>query len=103
MPIPTKQQIIDALKNVKDPEIMIGIVDLGLIYKVDVDDDGTVDIDMTLTAMGCPYGDMLIAEVKEAAEKVEGVTEANVYLIWNPPWDPEIHASDEAKDKLGIW
>ena len=103
MAVPTKEQIIDALKPVQDPEIRIGVVDLGLIYDVIIEDDGKVEIKMTLTTPACPYGEMLVAMVHRAAEEVEGVTEVEVKLVWSPPWDPKEMCSDGAKDLLGIW
>lgn len=99
----TEEQILEALKPVMDPEIGIGIVDLGLIYRIDIDDSGRVEIDMTMTAMGCPYGEVLLGRVRETVEKIEGVTKAVVNLVWEPIWHPDERCSDEAKDKLGLW
>ena len=103
MVVPTKEQVIEALKPVQDPEIRIGVVDLGLIYDVMVEDNGKVIIKMTLTTPTCPYGEMLVAMVHRAAEELEGVTEVEVKLVWSPVWDPKEMCSDEAKDQLGIW
>jgi metal-sulfur cluster biosynthetic enzyme len=93
----------NALKPIHDPEIRIGIVDLGLVYDVDVQPDGKVLIKMTLTTPACPYGEMLIAMVHREAESLEGVTAVEVHLVWDPVWDPKTMASDLAKDLLGIW
>ena len=103
MPVPTKEQIIEALKPVQDPEIRIGVVDLGLVYDIDVTDAGEVTIKMTLTTPACPYGEILLAQVHRAVEELEGVTEVQVVLVWDPPWNPEEMCSDLAKDQLGIW
>ncbi len=103
MAVPTKEQIIEALKPVQDPEIRIGVVDLGLVYDIDVTDEGEVTIKMTLTTPACPYGEILLAQVHRAVEELEGVTKVQVVLVWDPPWNPEEMCSDLAKDQLGIW
>ncbi len=103
MPAPTEEQIIDALRAVQDPEIRIGIVDLGLVYGADITDDGKVKIRMTLTTPACPYGDMLLEQSHMAAQQVKGVTRVEIELVWEPQWDPKEMASDSAKDILGIW
>jgi len=103
MALPTKDEVFEALKPVQDPEIRIGIVDLGLVYDADISEKGKVTVKMTLTTPACPYGEMLIAMVHRAAEDLPEVTEAEVILVWDPPWDPVEMASDVAKDILGIW
>jgi metal-sulfur cluster biosynthetic enzyme len=103
MSVPTKEAIIEALRPVQDPEIRIGVVDLGLIYDADVSDEGEVVIKMTLTTPACPYGEMLLSQVHRAAEEMDGVTKVQVVLVWEPVWNPEEMASDLAKDQLGIW
>ncbi len=103
MPIPTVDEIKEVLKKVHDPEIRIGIVDLGLIYDIIISDDGKVLVKMTLTTPACPYGDMLIGMVHTEAQSVKGVTEVEVALVWEPTWDPKEMCSDAAKDVLGIW
>lgn len=103
MALPTKEEILEALKPVQDPEIRIGIVDLGLIYDVDISEVGKVTVKMTLTTPACPYGEMLVAMVHRAAEDLDEVTEVEVVLVWQPNWDPVEMASDVAKDLLGIW
>lgn len=100
---PTTEQVWNVLKPVMDPEIRIGIVDLGLVYDVMVEDDGEVTVKMTLTTPGCPYGEMLMAQVHRAVEQLDGVSEVEVRLVWDPPWDPKEMCSDSAKDLLGIW
>jgi len=104
MPIPTKEQLIEILKPIHDPEIRIGIVDLGLIYDVLIDEEtAKVTIKMTLTTPACPYGEMLISMVNRAVEELDEVKEVEVKLVWDPPWDPKEMCSDGAKDILGIW
>lgn len=100
---PTKEEVFDALKPIQDPEIRIGIVDLGLVYDVDVEPDGKVLVKMTLTTPACPFGEMLISMVHREAESLDGVTSVEVQLVWEPVWDPKTMASDLAKDLLGIW
>lgn len=95
-----KEKVLAALKTVKDPEIPINVVDLGLIYRLDLHDDGRVEVDMTLTSIGCPVAPQIIEAAKMAIESVEGVKEAQVNLVWTPPWGPE-RMSDRAKRALG--
>ena len=103
MPIPTKEQITEVLKPIQDPEIRVGVVDLGLIYDVIIDDDGAVVVKMTLTTPACPYGEMLVGMAHRATEQVDGVTKAEIVLVWDPVWDAKTMCSDLAKDQLGIW
>lgn len=103
MAVPTKEQVIEVLKPIHDPEIRIGIVDLGLVYDADVSDDGVAKIKMTLTTPACPYGEMLLAMVHREVEQMEGISKVEVHLVWDPPWDPKEMCSDYAKDLLGIW
>jgi metal-sulfur cluster biosynthetic enzyme len=98
-----KEKITEALRPIQDPEIRIGIIDLGLVYDIDVSDEGEVQIKMTLTTPACPYGEMLLSMAHQAAEKVEGVKKVEVITVWDPPWDPKEMCSDLAKDQLGIW
>ncbi|MEM3506924.1 MAG: iron-sulfur cluster assembly protein [Candidatus Bathyarchaeia archaeon] len=95
-----KESIIEALKDCYDPEIPINIVDLGLIYDVKIEDD-KVYIKMTLTAPGCPMHSLIAEQVKQAVEGVEGVKEAFVEIVWDPPWSPE-RMTEDAKKLLGI-
>jgi len=90
-------EILEALKVVRDPEIPVNVVDLGLIYNVDVGEDGVVDIDMTLTSMGCPVQDMIQADAELAAMKVEGVRRVNVEFVWSPPWSTDKMTEDGKK------
>jgi metal-sulfur cluster biosynthetic enzyme len=93
--------LLEALKQVIDPELMINIVDLGLIYSIDQEDD-KVKVEMTLTSPACPAGPQLVQQSKLAIEKVEGVKEAEIKLVLSPPWSPD-RMTDEARDQLGIF
>src|SRR5690606_20961041 len=84
-----RQQILEALKVVRDPEIPVNVVDLGLVYDVAVDDNGHVDIEMTLTSMGCPVQDLIQTDAELAVMKVDGVTAVSVEFVWSPPWSPQ--------------
>jgi FeS assembly SUF system protein len=95
-------EIVGALKTVFDPEIPADIYELGLIYKVDVDDDRMVNIDMTLTTPNCPSAAELPLQVESAVSAVSGVREAKVTIVWDPPWDPS-RMSDEARTVLNMW
>ena len=93
--------LIAAFKTVYDPEIPVDIYELGLIYKVDIDDDRKVDIDMTLTAPGCPVAGDMPGWIETAARTVEGITDVEVRLTFDPPWDPS-RMSDEARLALNM-
>lgn len=99
---PTEAQIWDALRPIQDPEIHTGIVDLGLIYGVQSDDNGAVQIRMTLTSPACPVGPLLQAQVHSAVLRLPGVQEVKVELVWEPKWDPKTMASDGIKMELGL-
>ena len=102
--IVTEDIVMEALKDVQDPELRMGIVDMGLIYGADIEDDGkTVRVRMSLTSPACPYGPILVTDVRNVVAKLPGVEKAEVHVVWDPPWDPRTMASDEIKDKLGIW
>jgi len=94
-------KIIEVLRTIYDPEIPVNIYDLGLIYKVLVDDEKTVHITMTLTAPNCPIADQLLEEVREKAGKTEGIEKVDLKLTFNPPWNPD-NLSDEVKLDLGF-
>lgn len=96
-----EENIVKMLRTVFDPEIPVNVYDLGLIYKVDVLEDGNVNIDMTLTAPGCPATDFILEDVKMKVESVEGVKGVNINLVFEPPWDRDM-MSDEAKLELGL-
>ena len=95
-------EIVGALKTVYDPEIPADIYELGLIYKVDINDDRMVNIDMTLTTPNCPSAAELPAQVENAVAAVPGMREAKVNIVWDPPWDPS-RMSDEARAVLNMW
>jgi FeS assembly SUF system protein len=94
-------RVLDALKTVQDPEIPVNLVDLGLIYELIVNRDGTVYVEMTLTTPACPVAQALPGQVKEAVGAVPGVNDARVKLVWTPPWSRE-RMSEEAKLELGL-
>lgn len=97
----TEQRIVDVLKTVYDPEIPVNIYDLGLIYKIDLSDDGSLDIDMTFTAPSCPAADFIIEDVRSKVENVTGVTSANVNMVFEPEWDKSM-MTEEARVELGF-
>jgi FeS assembly SUF system protein len=90
----------DALRDVYDPEIPVSIVELGLVYRLEVKDGNKVEIDMTLTAPGCPVAPQIMAEAEEKLHAVPDVADVKVNLVWTPLWTPEM-MSDAAKDELG--
>ena len=96
-----EQDIVEALKTVYDPEIPVNVYELGLVYSIDVRDDGYVHITMTLTAPGCPVAGDIITEVDSKIRQLEGVSDANVMLTFDPPWNKEM-MSEEAKLELGF-
>ena len=96
--MPSKEDIMKAIKKVKDPEIPVNVVDLGFIYGVEID-DGVVDVEMTLTIPGCPMHQVLTRQVEEAVEGVEGVKEVNVELTFEPRWTVE-NITEDGKARL---
>uniref|UniRef100_UPI003217A591 metal-sulfur cluster assembly factor n=1 Tax=uncultured Draconibacterium sp. TaxID=1573823 RepID=UPI003217A591 len=94
--------IINNLKEVYDPEIPVNVYDLGLIYNVDIDENNNANIVMTLTAPGCPVVDVLVDDITQAAQSVEGVETVNVDLTFDPPWDKSM-MSEEARLELGFF
>ena len=96
-----KSKVIDALKKIYDPEIPVNIYELGLIYKIEVDEKNKVNVDMTLTSPNCPVAESLPNEVKENIKKVEGVSDVNLNLVWEPPWDKD-NMSESAKLELNL-
>ena len=96
-----EERIVEVLKTVFDPEIPVNIYDLGLIYKVDVDDDFNVSVDMTLTAQNCPAADFIMEDVRLKLENISGVKSAVVNLVFEPEWDKDM-MSEEAKLELGF-
>jgi len=96
------ENLIGALKTVYDPEIPVDIYELGLIYKLDLDDDRNLKIDMTLTAPGCPVAGELPVWVENAARSVEGIQDVEVNMVFEPPWNPDL-MSEEAQVALNWW
>lgn len=101
-PSEIENSIVEALKTVFDPEIPVDIYELGLIYDIALQEDGTVKLKMTLTAPGCPVAGSLPIEVKNKVESVAGVTSADVELVWDPAWNPSM-MSEAARLQLGMF
>ena len=96
-----KNKVIEEIKKIYDPEIPVNIYELGLIYKIEVDDKNKVNVDMTLTSPNCPVAESLPKEVKENIMKLEGVSEVILNLVWEPPWDKD-KMSEAAKLELNL-
>jgi metal-sulfur cluster biosynthetic enzyme len=96
-----KEQIMAQLENVNDPELHIDIVNLGLVYNVDITEEGHTTIEMTLTSMGCPLAGTIVADVKKSLADIPEVKEVDVNIVWNPPWSKD-KMSRLAKIALGI-
>ncbi len=97
----TEDAVFEAVKEIIDPEVGINIVDMGLIYGVDIEAE-TVNITMTLTSPGCPAGGQLINGTQHVTQQLDGVDEVNINVVWTPRWTPEM-MTEEAKDELGIF
>ena len=96
-----KENVIKEIKKVYDPEIPVNIYELGLIYKIEINDKKVVNVDMTLTSPNCPVAESLPNQVKDTIMKVEGVSDVNLNLVWEPPWDKD-KMSEAAKLELNI-
>lgn len=96
-----EEKIVRMLKTVFDPEIPVNIYDLGLIYRIDPQEDNSVDIDMTLTAPNCPAVDFIVEDVRMKVESIPGISEARINIVFDPPWDKDM-MSEEAKLELGF-
>ena len=101
IPMPTVDDIMERLRNCYDPEIPLNIVDLGLIYNVQVENEGDVTVEMTLTAQGCPSHTEISRDVRTTLLNTPGVNNAKVNVVWDPPWTPD-RISPEGRQKLGI-
>jgi metal-sulfur cluster biosynthetic enzyme len=101
-PEAVRSACLEALKVVRDPEIPVNIVDLGLVYRLDVDAQGGVEVDMTLTSMGCPVQDMIQADVELACMKVDGVNNVKVEFVWSPAWSTE-KMTDDGKKQMRMF
>jgi len=97
-----RDAVLESLKSVRDPEIPVNVVDLGLIYEVRVADDGAVDVDMTLTSMGCPVQDMIQSDAELAVMRVDGVSRVNVEFVWSPPWGMD-KVTDDGRKQLRMF
>ena len=100
------EDVIDSIRPVQDPEMKIGVVDLGLIYNVRIEErkEGVhAEIDLTLTSPGCPAAPEIMAAVHRAGLETKGIDSVHVNLVWSPRWDPKIHASEDAQFELGIF
>jgi FeS assembly SUF system protein len=102
IPKPTEDALIAAIGNVYDPEIPVNVYELGLIYTIDIQDDGRVKVEMTLTAPACPSAQELPVQVQEACMSVPGVTDCEVETVWDPPWDPS-RMTEEARLQLNMY
>ncbi|MGD9935687.1 MAG: metal-sulfur cluster assembly factor [Dehalococcoidia bacterium] len=100
--LPTQEELMEKLREVNDPEINLSIVDLGLVYGVEMD-EGTVTVTMTLTSPGCPLGPVIRGEAYAKLKQLPGVKDVDVNIVWSPPWDPRTMASEDVKMSLGIW
>ena len=96
-----KNKVVDAIKKIYDPEIPVNIYELGLIYKLEVDEKNKVNVDMTLTSPNCPVAESLPKQVKDNIMKVEGVSDVNLNLVWEPPWNKDM-MSEAAKLELNL-
>ena len=96
-----KSKVVEQIKKIYDPEIPVNIYELGLIYKIEIDDKNKVNIDMTLTSPNCPVAESLPNEVKDNIMKVEGVSDVNLNLVWEPPWNKD-KMSEAAKLELNL-
>ena len=104
MAMPTKDQVMEAIRPVIDPELNLPVVDLGLIYEVECDaETATVHVHMTLTSPACPVGPQIMGAIHAQVLDMEGVDHVDVQLVWTPPWDPRTMASEDVLMMLGIW
>lgn len=99
--IELEEKIVEMIKTVYDPEIPVNIYDLGLIYRIEVKEDNSVDIDMTLTAPNCPAADFMLEDVRQKVESIEGIGAVNLQLVFEPGWSQDL-MTEEAKLELGL-
>lgn len=99
--IELEEKIVEMIKTVYDPEIPVNVYDLGLVYRIELNDDFSVDIDMTLTAPNCPAADFLMEDVKMKVVSIEGITKVNLNLVFEPEWTQDL-MTEEAKLELGL-
>ena len=98
----SESEVMESLSEVEDPEMKLAVTELGLIYSVEVNEKHA-EIDMTLTSPGCPVAPEIMAAVHRSALSTEGIESAHVNLTFSPPWDPKVHASEDAKFEMGIF
>lgn len=104
MSLPNREEIFEALRPIVDPELNLSIVDLGLIYDAEPDEEGKqVHVKMTLTSPACPVGPQIMGAVHATCLQLEGVEDVDIQLVWVPPWDPRTMASEDVRMMLGIW
>ena len=99
--IELEEKIVEMIKTVYDPEIPVNIYDLGLIYRIEVNEDNSVDIDLTLTAPNCPAADFMLEDVRQKVESIEGIGAVNLQLVFEPEWSQDL-MTEEAKLELGL-
>lgn len=97
----TEEKIVEMLKTVYDPEIPVNVYDLGLIYKIDLQDDGTLNIDMTLTAPNCPAADFLVEDIRMKMDSIEAIKKTNIQIVFEPEWTKDM-MSEEARIELNL-
>lgn len=97
-----QEAVYDVLKQVHDPEVGINVVDMGLIYGVDIIDGKKLDVIMTLTSPACPAGPQILGQIDNLLKAMEGVEDVDIKVVWTPPWSPDM-LSEDAKDQLGIF
>ena len=104
MALPNKEEVIEAIRPITDPEINVSIVDLGLVYDVEIDEpEKQVNVKMTLTSPACPVGPQIMAAVHGKLLDLEEVDNVDIQLIWSPPWDPRTMATEDVKMLRGSW
>ncbi len=104
MSLPNKEEVFEALKPIVDPEMNVSIVDLGLIYDVETEEEESrLRVKMTLTSPMCPVGPQIMGAVHTTCLQMEAVEDVDIQLVWTPPWDPRVMATDDVKMMLGIW
>ena len=101
--MPSREELMTRLAEVKDPEINMSIVELGLVYDIEADENGDVLVTMTLTSPGCPLGPVIRGEAYAKLKEFPAVKDVDVQIVWNPPWDPRTMASEDVRMALGIW
>lgn len=101
--MPSREELMEKLAEVIDPEINMSIVELGLVYDVQAEENGEVVVTMTLTSPGCPLGPVIRGEAYAKLKEFPQVKDVDVQIVWNPPWDPRTMASEDVRMALGIW